>query len=115
MSETNTSATASDANTPKPIIPSDERLVHEELVRFGGPSELVVDIVEAIADVRDVPPTELLPTIQESVDTDGLERVFRPHPSASNRQGWVTFFFYDCRVVVSSDGHLQVFDRRADQ
>lgn len=115
MTETNSSGPAADTGTPKPIIPTDERLVHEEIVQFGGPSELIVDIVEVIADVRDLSPTELLPTIYESVDTDGLERVFRPHPNASNRQGWVTFFFRDCRIVVSADGHLQVFDRRPAQ
>lgn len=100
---------------PSPIIPADERLVHEETVEFGGPSELVVTIVEAISNVRDLTPTDLVPTIQESVDTDGLERVFRPHPNAPNRQGWVTFFFCDCRVVVRADGQFQVFDRRAER
>lgn len=117
MSETDdpdASAFAPDPNTPKPIVPGDERLVHEEVVEFGGPSELVVTIVEAIADVRDLPPTELLPTVQESVDPDGLERVFRLHPSTPNRHGWVTFFFCDCRVVVRADGRVRVFDRRRE-
>jgi hypothetical protein len=116
MSETDASIStadpAADGDVPTPTIPPEERLVHEETVSFGGPSELVVTIVEAIASVRDLAPTEILPVIQESVDTDGLERVFRSHPSAPNRRGWVTFFFCDCRVVLTADGLLWVFDRR---
>lgn len=100
------------ADIPTPTIPPEERLVHEETVSFGGPSELVVSVVEAIASVRDLPATEILPVLQESVDTDGLERVFRSHPNAPNRRGWVTFFFCDCRVVLTADGVLRVFDRR---
>lgn len=114
MSETDFSTAPTDSGTPAPIVPGDERLVHEETVEFGGPSELVVTIVEAIAAVRDLSPTELLPTLQASVDTDGLERVFRPHPNAPNRQGWVTFFFCDCRIVVGADGRFRVFDRRTE-
>ncbi|WP_255194903.1 HalOD1 output domain-containing protein [Halorarius litoreus] len=113
MSDTNTSEFTSMPSTPSPIVPPDEQLVHEERVEFGGPSELVVTIVEVIADVRNCSPTDLLPGIHESVDTDGLERVFRPHPGAPNRQGWVTFFFCGCRVVVTADGTLGIFDRRA--
>lgn len=112
MSDIDSSEFASAPSRPGPIVPSGERLVHEERIEFGGPSELVVTIVEAIAAVRDCSPTDLFPGIHESVDTDGLERVFRLHPAAPSRHGWVTFFFRDCRVVVTSDGLLGIFDRR---
>lgn len=114
MSETDSSTAPAETGTPSPLIPASEQLVHEEPVEFGGPSELVVTVVEAVAAVRDRSPADLLPVVQESVDADGLERVFRAHPSASNRRGWVTFFFRDCRIVLHSDGLLQVFDRRAE-
>lgn len=114
MSETDPSTVPADTGTPRPLIPASEQLAHEETVEFGGPSELVVTVVEAVADVRDRSPADLLPVVQESVDADGLERVFRSHPSASNRRGWVTFFFRDCRIVLDSDGLLRVFDRRAE-
>lgn len=95
-----------------PVVPEDEQLVHDGYVEFGGRDEIVVDVVEAIADVRDVPVVELVPNIQKAVDPDGLEHVFRQHPDASDREGWVTFFFRDCRVVLQSDGRLRIYDQR---
>lgn len=109
MSETDSSAPGRNAAICGPAVPDDERLVHEETVDFGGPSELAVTIVEAVASVRGVPPTELVPTIQEAIDPDGLAHLFRDQPTAPERLGWVTFFFAGCRVVVESGGLLRVF------
>lgn len=104
-------ATAVDATeTP---LPTDDRLVYDQHVDFGGPAELSVTIVEAIADVRDVDVTDLVPRIRRAVDPDALERIFRQHPDAPDRDGWVTFFLCDCRITVDSTGRLSIYDGRA--
>jgi hypothetical protein len=111
MSQSNPSNAAT-SRVPDPVIPADERLAHEETVELDGHSELLVTIVEAVAAVRDLPVTDIVPTIHNVIDPDGLERIFRPHSCAPNRSGWVTFFFAGCRVVLHGDGRLHIYERR---
>lgn len=105
-------ATPVDATeTPRP---TDDHLVYDQHVDFGGPAELPVTIVEAVAEVRDVDVTDLVPRIHRAVDPDALERIFRQHPDGHERDGWVTFFLCGCRITVDSTGHLSIYDGRAD-
>lgn len=104
-------ATAFDATETPP--PTDDHLVYDQHVDFGGPSELPVTIVEAIAEVRDADVTELVPRIHRAVDPDALERIFRQHPDGHERDGWVTFFLCGCRITVDSTGRLSIYDGRA--
>lgn len=98
---------------PEPIVPGDEELVYEEDVDLEGRPELSVVIVEAVAEIRDVPVTRLIETLNEAIDPDGLRNTFRSHPSSASRSGWVTFFYYGCRIVLTSDHELRIYDRQA--
>lgn len=112
-SAASTEAGATAARATESPLPTDDHLVSEQPVEFSGPSELSVTIVEAIADVRDVDVTDLVPRVREAVDPDALERTFRRRPDGSRRDGWVTFFCCGCRVIVDSTGHLTIYDSRA--
>lgn len=70
---------------------------------------LTVTIVDGLSEVRDVPPTEIVPRMNESVDPDALERIFRPLPDGSRRRGSVTFYLLDCRVTVDSHGTVRIY------
>lgn len=119
MSDSNDSGTSkqSDAtstfDTPpaEPIVPSGEQLVYEEYVDLEGRPELLVVIVEAVAETRDESVSALIPIIGDAIDTDGLKNVFRDHPDAPSRSGWVTFFFCGCRIILDSDHRLRIYDR----
>lgn len=64
--------------------------------------DLTVDIVEAVASVRDSDPLSG-PPLTESVDVDALSRVLAgPGPVA------VRFCYEDCEVRLDSRGNLQV-------
>lgn len=70
---------------------------------------MTIAIVEAVADVRDVSVTDIVPPLSDVVDPSALERIFRPVSDDDRRRGWVTFFLCDCRVIVSSDGWIRVY------
>lgn len=64
--------------------------------------DITVDIVEAVAGVRDSDPLSG-PPLTESVDVDALSRILAgPGPVA------VTFCYEDCEVRLDSRGNLQV-------
>lgn len=72
---------------------------------------LDVAIVEALSDATGIPPTEIVGRVNDVVDTDALQRAFRPLPDDEPRTGWLTFFICGCRVTVSSDGYIRIYDR----
>lgn len=72
---------------------------------------LDVAIVEAVSEATSIPPTEIVGRLNDVVDTDALKRAFRPLPDDEPRTGWLTFFLCGCRITVSSDGRVRIYDR----
>lgn len=72
-------------------------------------SELTVTVVDAVSAVLDVSPTEVVPRVNDHVDPDALDRLFRPRPDGTPREGRLTFELMGCRVDVRSDGTVLVY------
>lgn len=87
-----------------------EEPVFETRYEYGGQTDgLTVVLIDAIADVKGISPADVAPKITESVDPDAMERVLRPLPDGTERNGRLTFYLLDFRITVSSDGMVRVF------
>jgi len=79
--------------------------------RDGG---LTTAVVFAIADARDVIPSELKsPTLYETIDVGAIEQVFfssKTDSSARERGGSVEFRYTEYLIRVRSDGWIQVYE-----
>lgn len=65
-------------------------------------------VVETVAEVSERPPTEL-EQLYARVDTDALDRLFRPLADGPSRTGGkVEFPFADYLVTVHADGRIVV-------
>ena len=91
------------------VPPSAEPAVEVEHDFDDPTAELTVTVVDAVATARDVSPTEVVPRVTERVDPDALDRVFRPLPDGTPRQGRIAFELFDCLVVVDADGTVGVY------
>ena len=61
-------------------------------------------VVERIADVDGVDPIELEPPLQEIIDTDALDRLFKSTgDEISTRRGSVSFHYHGYDVTVRAD------------
>jgi len=78
----------------------------------AGDVALVTEIVYALADARNVSPTDLTsPTLYECVDVESLEATLfdgKEGPSSRRGSGTVTFQYADYVVTVWSDGWIEV-------
>lgn len=92
------------------VEPHAADLVYETRIEYGGTEEVAVTVVDAIAEVRDRPVSELVSRIDEAVEPDALDRIVRPLPDGTPRTGRVTFPLCDCLVRLSGDGRLRIFD-----
>lgn len=84
-----------------------KRSTDNEVLRtrqFSDPAELGVEITLAIADITDRDPTEL-PQLDDSIDTDALEELFREE---ARRPVRVSFDYCGYSVVLTGDGTVQV-------
>lgn len=68
---------------------------------------MAVRVVEAIADARDVDPTEVETPLYEAVDTDALNRVFR---STDSETLTLEFEYEGAAISVHGDGRIDVDD-----
>lgn len=76
-------------------------------------SDLTVATVYAIAEARDVDPTDLNSlTLYECIDVSAVERVFDlPEPAPdSTVTGQIEFRYDELRIVVDHDGHVMVYE-----
>lgn len=90
---------------------STQNVVFETTYEYGEAKDgLTVVIIDAIADALDVSPTEVVPRISESVDPDALERILRPLPDGTEREGHLTFFLMDYRITVFGDGTVRIVE-----
>lgn len=89
--------------------PADD-LVHESRIRYDNGADVAVTIVDVLAEVQNQPVTDLLSSIDDAVDPGALDRIVRPLPDGTPRNGWVTFALCDCTIRLYGDGRLQIFD-----
>lgn len=75
---------------------------------FSAPESLHLTIVEALAAVEDVPPTEVDP-LYGVVEPDSLERLFA-HSAARESTLSTAFSVRDWTVTVHSDGRVIVHE-----
>ncbi|RLM63011.1 HalOD1 output domain-containing protein [Halorubrum sp. Atlit-26R] len=71
---------------------------------YDGETEVAVAVVEAVAEVADVDPTELVPRVNDVIDPDALDRCVRSGPPGAA----VSIPFDDYRVTVRGTGTLTV-------
>lgn len=78
---------------------------------FDDPtSELTVSIVDGVASAVGVSPTAVVPQVNDTVDPDALDRLFRPKPDGTPRSGIVAFELLECTVVVQGDGTIRIYE-----
>jgi hypothetical protein len=71
-------------------------------------TRLSLHVVEAVAESEGVDPTDLSYPLDDAVDTDALDVLFRPTPSGEPRSGTVSFEYHGYAVFVSSDGTVRL-------
>lgn len=70
--------------------------------------ELSRRILEAVAECHGVEPEEIDARLEEWVDTESLNSLWPPDAQDQRTvHGVTSFFFYECRVTVSSDGTVE--------
>jgi len=72
---------------------------------------LSIDVIESVADVRDLDPLEL-PQLRTVIDPDALEQLFS-HTANGAGQARLTFTYAGCEVTVNGDETVTV-QRDAD-
>jgi hypothetical protein len=71
-------------------------------------NDVIVAIVEAVAEARGVAPTELDAVLYESIDPESIAR------AAASIDGHVAFTVAACDVVVYGDGRVTAVPRTSD-
>lgn len=69
---------------------------------------LVSRVIEAIADTAGVDPAALDQPLYDVVDPDALAKLF--HTLDGSVDGYVAFTYADYRVLIYSDGSVQVYE-----
>ncbi|MBV0923842.1 hypothetical protein KTS45_06460 [Halomicroarcula limicola] len=98
--------------------PSDDdvspNLVFETTYEYGTETdELTVLIVDAIADEMDVSPVKFVSKINEAVNPDAMERILRPLPDGTKRNGQLIFFLHGFRISIHGDGTVRIHETPA--
>lgn len=71
--------------------------------------ELGTAVTRAVAAAYDVPPEDVEERLYDTVDPDGLERIFAPKQDGSLRRGsCVVLALDDCEVTIWSEGTVTV-------
>ena len=78
-----------------------------ETFDWRDPETVSLGVVESVAAVRNVDPTELRP-LASVVDTDALNTLFTSTPDAQRRSGYVQFEYEQCRITVTANGQILV-------
>lgn len=69
--------------------------------------DLVVAILDAVADAAGVDPSALDKPLYEAIDPDALSKLF--HTLDGSVDGYVAFTYDGYRVIAYSDGSVQVY------
>lgn len=78
-------------------------------VHDGEQGSLSTSVAEAVADALDLDPTETQIPLEQHVDPDALDAIFRDQLTGTPRtDARVAFTLWDVEVVVHADGHIFV-------
>ena len=97
--DSNISPTASDSST------QDFELV--ETFNWQEQEEISLSVVESVATVREMEPTELRP-LATVIDTDALNTLFTSTAYSPAAYGYVQFEYERCLVKVTADGQILI-------
>ena len=64
-------------------------------------------VIDAVADATDSEPTDVGP-LYHVIDPDALDRLFSPTRRGGRTEGYVTFAFGGCDVMVRGNGSVEV-------
>lgn len=95
----------------RPRDPQPYRLYHD----FGGSAELTSTLAHALSDLTGADVTEAEFQLNEYVDPQALDRLFRPSGGASRPSGHVGFTVWNYEVTVYNDGQIVIAPPREPQ
>lgn len=99
----NTELTSPSQQTPQNQQPY---VVHHE---FGGTAELTTTLAHAISDVTGIDVTDTGFTLNDYVDPDAMDKLFRPKPDGTPRtNGSLNLNVLGCQVVIHSNGQIVI-------
>lgn len=76
---------------------------------FDGPAKLTTTLAHAISDISDVDVTDTGFTLNDHVDPDALDRLFKPKDDGTPRMdGHLTFTIWGFQATVYSDGQIAI-------
>ncbi|GAA0246392.1 HalOD1 output domain-containing protein [Haladaptatus pallidirubidus] len=85
-------------------------LIHQFSFDEDETDSIVVAVSKAVSQVTDTP-IEEMPPLQETIDCDALEVVFKSFDvENAPGVGQVQFPFHDCTVRIDTTGTVQVYD-----
>lgn len=87
-------------------------MAQEQLIELNSDENLLVTLVEEIADREDVEPIELQPLYDE-IDPEALNAIFAPTDRAPRSTGQVEFMYYGYKIVVQNGHQLYIENRKA--
>lgn len=81
----------------------------DESSRPSGYANVCQTVISEVAATNGVCPEELGQTLNDVIDPDALERLFKDRNIGSDRSlGHIEFIFAGCNVMVSSSGDVSV-------
>lgn len=73
---------------------------------------VVVKVIEAVAEKRGIDPLEVDEKLNEVIDPEALERLFRDRPNGASRAGGLVIFnFGECEIRIDSDLNVKVIEK----
>lgn len=71
------------------------------------PASMTMQIIRAVATEKEVDPLELTPPLQDAIDADALNRLFK-RTQEEELSVQVTFEYNGCTIQVTPDGTVDV-------
>jgi len=101
-------------------VPTAERYSHSAGTRtyrvkhdFDGSAELTTTLAHAISDVTGLDVTDTAFTLNDYVDLEALDRLFKPSDDGRQRiDGHLSFDVWGYEVTVHSDGQIEIVPPR---
>src|SRR6056297_2902379 len=76
---------------------------------FGGTAELTTTLAHAISDVTGINVTDTGFTLNDYVDPDAMDKLFRPKPDGTPRtNGSLNLTILGCQVAIHSNGQIVI-------
>lgn len=88
----------------------------QQTVRVDPAESVCTAVITAVANAKDVDPTELDQRLNDVIDPDALDRIFRDNGTGRGRSnGHVSFLLDGYEVVVTASGQVTVKNSEDDQ